>query len=91
MGELLAQATTGLVVVDGRDFAAAFGFAGGFGLAATPGFRIFLAALWTAFTMVWYPVQRQRFPLMARRISGGEGLGDFANKSCAAMSNPGVQ
>ena len=51
----------------------------------------FLAAHWIERTMLWYPVQRQKLPSSACRISVSEGSGLFCNKSAAAMIMPGVQ
>ena len=41
---------------------------------------------------IWpYPVQRQRLPLIARRISRSDGSGLRCSSACAAISMPGVQ
>src|ERR1700691_5932718 len=49
------------------------------------------AAYWIAFTMFWYPVQRQRLPEMPMRISLSDGLGFSCNSRWARMIMPGVQ
>ena len=52
---------------------------------------IFLAAYCTASTMCWYPVQRQRLPESALRISASLGLLFRCSRSTAARIIPGVQ
>ena len=49
------------------------------------------AAAWTAWTMLWYPVQRQRLPSSPRRISSSDGFGFSSRSEIAAITNPGVQ
>src|SRR6185503_14637098 len=49
------------------------------------------AAYWMASTILLYPVQRQRLPEMACRISGSLGLGFLARKALAHRIMPGVQ
>ena len=49
------------------------------------------AAVWTARTMLWYPVQRQRLPSSACRISSSVGFGVSSRRLTVAMMNPGVQ
>ena len=50
-----------------------------------------LAAAWTARTMLWYPVQRQRLPSSACRISSSDGSGFSRRSETDAITNPGVQ
>ena len=50
-----------------------------------------LAAASTARTMWSYPVQRQRLPSSARRISPSDGLGFSWSNETVAMTKPGVQ
>ncbi len=50
-----------------------------------------LAAASTARTMLWYPVQRQRFPSSALLISSSVGLGFSFRSDTVAMTKPGVQ
>ena len=50
-----------------------------------------LAAAWTARTMLWYPVQRQRLPSSPSRISSSVGFGFSFRSETVAMTNPGVQ
>src|SRR6478672_12895789 len=49
------------------------------------------AARWTALTMFWYPVHRQRLPSSPSRISSSLGWGLVRSRSAAAMIMPGVQ
>ncbi|OPZ77026.1 MAG: hypothetical protein BWY79_01348 [Actinobacteria bacterium ADurb.Bin444] len=49
------------------------------------------AAALMASTILAYPVQRHRFPAMASRISGSEGLEFRDSKAVALTTNPGVQ
>src|SRR5207253_1496022 len=49
------------------------------------------AACWTALTMFTYPVQRQRLPEIARRMSSSLGFGCFSRKATLVISMPGVQ
>ena len=49
------------------------------------------AAACTASTMLWYPVQRQRLPSSAWRISSSEGFGFSARSETDAITKPGVQ
>ena len=49
------------------------------------------AARWTARTMFWYPVHRQRLPSSPSRISSSLGWGLVRSRSAAAMIMPGVQ
>src|SRR5579872_3147712 len=44
-----------------------------------------------ALTMCWYPVQRQKLPVMPSRISRSEGWGWSASNPTAVMIMPGVQ
>ena len=50
-----------------------------------------LAAAWTARTMLWYPVQRHRFPSSPSRISSSVGFGFSSSSEIVAITNPGVQ
>ena len=50
-----------------------------------------LAAASTARTMLWYPVQRHRFPSSACLISPSDGLGFSFKSETVAITNPGVQ
>ena len=52
---------------------------------------ILAAAYWIAFTMFWYPVQRQRLPEMPRRISLSVGFGFSCRSRWARTIMPGVQ
>src|ERR1700682_4338445 len=52
---------------------------------------ITLAAAWIDFTMLWYPVQRQRLPSSPTRISRSVGFGLRSSSCLAAMIIPGVQ
>ena len=45
----------------------------------------------TAFTMLWYPVQRQRLPSSPSRTSVSVGDGFSASSEVAAITMPGVQ
>src|SRR6478735_7933379 len=56
-----------------------------------PPCAIFLEAYCTAFTIFWYPVQRQRLPEMPQRISSSLGLGFFCNNAYDDINMPGVQ
>ena len=49
------------------------------------------AATWTASRIFWYPVQRQRLPESASRISSSDGSGMRRSRSAAATTKPGVQ
>ena len=49
------------------------------------------AACRTAATMLWYPVQRQRFPSSPSRTSASVGSGTSSRSETAAMTIPGVQ
>ena len=49
------------------------------------------AARWTASRIFWYPVQRQRLPESASRISSSVGSGTRRRRSAAATTKPGVQ
>ena len=49
------------------------------------------AAASTARTMLWYPVQRQRLPSSACRISLSDGFGCSASRDTVAITKPGVQ
>ena len=49
------------------------------------------AATCTASRIFWYPVQRQRLPESASRISSSDGSGTRRRRSAAATTKPGVQ
>ena len=49
------------------------------------------AARWTASRIFWYPVQRQRFPESASRISSSVGSAVRLSRSAVATTSPGVQ
>jgi hypothetical protein len=49
------------------------------------------AARWMDFTMLWYPVQRQRLPSSQCLIVSGSGLGWSVSSALAERIMPGVQ
>ena len=52
---------------------------------------IVVAASWTATTMLWYPVQRQRFPSRPSRIAASLVASPCSISDTAAITMPGVQ
>ncbi len=62
-----------------------------FGMAAIPRARRSLTTCWIARTMPTYPVQRQRLPLIAMRMSCSVGASMRSTTSRAETTMPGVQ
>ncbi len=82
-GAASAQQGGVLLALDGRPDVGLGGF--GDGHDATP------AADATAFTMLWYPVQRQRFPSSPARIAASSVAAPLSIRLTAASTIPGVQ
>ena len=79
--------TSGLVFSTSTNPGLVFGFS----IILTPPAPFFWEAYCTAFTIFWYPVQRQRLPEIPQRISSSLGLGFFCNKAYDDINMPGVQ
>ena len=56
-----------------------------------PSFSLHVLTHWIALMIGSYPVQRQRFPERAMRISSSSGLGFFSSSAYADINIPGVQ
>src|SRR6266851_8937842 len=90
MGQALDQSWVFLALERLADMSMGGGHGSSWAIQRFRGF-IFFAAYSTASTMCWYPVQRQRLPERACRISPCEGFGFVRSNSTDAKIIPGVQ